>query len=82
MRDLILLPLVPLGLVLQELEASLNEGVVVAAVVLEVALVQVDGLRAHGVEEILQETSPGKNFTYLKPTQISSQSSTEIFFNF
>ena len=44
---------IPLSLVLVELHLGADECVVVAAVVLEHLLAQVDNLRAHAVHEIL-----------------------------
>jgi hypothetical protein len=56
-RDLVLLPLVALGLILQLLDPGLHEGVVVASVVLEVVFVQVNDLGADGVQKVLGKKS-------------------------
>ena len=60
--DLVLLPLVALGLVLLQLGLGPHEGVVVTAVDVEAPLVQVDDVRANSVHEVLNRK---RNFATL-----------------
>ena len=46
----------PLGLVLVKLHLGADESVVVAAVVLQLLLAQVDDLRAHAVHKVLKRS--------------------------
>ena len=55
MGDLILLPLVSLGLVFEQLKSGSDERIVVTAIVLKVVLMQVNDVRANGVQEILKK---------------------------
>ena len=48
---------IPLSLVLVELHLGADESVVVAAVVLELLLAEMDNLRAHAVHEVLRRGS-------------------------
>ena len=59
---------IPLSLVFVELHFGADEGVIVAAVVLENLKVQVDNLRAHAVHEILKRE--GGHIQKLKHTYI------------
>ena len=62
----------PLGLVLVKLHLGADESVVVAAVVFQLLLAQVDDLRAHAVHEVLKKVREGLKSPYTSYSEITS----------